>query len=932
MPIPAERICEVNWAQAGMRSYAGVSGYGGTGIPIRTTVHATILASTYGNGASDASAGIQAALNACPSGQVVLLGAGTFRIESKLTITSSITLRGSGAGVTILVNPNGSQRSTDFAVAAGNGVELIRVGLSDFPHFQNTGLKTLTADGVKGTSTITLDNVTGLTVGQYVLVSEDQFYPGAWQQRPDDNGSANAYENWATDRVSWSRDRAIGSPFTISNSDASTDAFTLGGADIPILGGSPAYMAAGHSGTLNPTSSNGYYRMLDKPSATTYRLQPSNWNGVPIDVTTGGSGGTLVVGRGGGYQEPGPESTIDPVGWLAWHSRGYGHCYDEIKKITAINTGTNQVTFDSPLTTTYRTSHTAQVATCDTAFLERAGVENLTMHRGARGALNFYAAAECWAYNVEVYEYAGIGIFASECRKIHIEGSTVRYGSWRVQGGAGYATGFYNGTTESLIENSIMVDANKSFGANMAGAGCVLAYNHVDDTANLTAGNSGWVEVGLSMGHMGGSHHILVEGCRGPNADSDKTHGTTYAPTWHRCHLTGQRAGYTDVANRRCFGLGFGTRGASLTGSVLGRPGQMTGWQFTPTSFSDPNVPAIYKFGYDDGAWNQAADPRITDATTYPASALYARDNYDYLNNSIPTAESGTTPDSLYLSAAPSWWVGNAGAWPWVTPTAATKTHNLPATYRYEQGQWNDLSLLGPSGGGGGGGGTPTLAASRQAHGTDDTPTLTHTATAGRFLLLWVTSSGTPTITGPSGWTAVPQLNIFANFRARLFYKIATGSDSYACGLGSSNSWTISVTEWTNMPSTPNLRVYAQQEQNSTTPTSGATGSASVANDLVYTGLADSYETAAITQPSGYTVIQPPPANVLHYGVSFQMMGAVSFKVATGATEEAQWTRDSGFSGVGVYVFEGGGAGGGGALAVVYRGMRRAFRRGLRRG
>jgi len=53
------------------------------GIPHRTTVYTTLNAATYGNGASSATAGIQAALNACPVGQVVQLSAGRFTINAK---------------------------------------------------------------------------------------------------------------------------------------------------------------------------------------------------------------------------------------------------------------------------------------------------------------------------------------------------------------------------------------------------------------------------------------------------------------------------------------------------------------------------------------------------------------------------------------------------------------------------------------------------------------------------------------------------------------------------------------------------------------------------------------------------------------------------------------------------------------------------------
>ena len=67
------------------------------GIPNRTTVCATLSPS-----GGDDSAAIQAALDSCPSGQVVMLNAGTFTVNNYLLIHSSITLRGSGAGKTIL--------------------------------------------------------------------------------------------------------------------------------------------------------------------------------------------------------------------------------------------------------------------------------------------------------------------------------------------------------------------------------------------------------------------------------------------------------------------------------------------------------------------------------------------------------------------------------------------------------------------------------------------------------------------------------------------------------------------------------------------------------------------------------------------------------------------------------------------------------------
>src|SRR5207244_2254522 len=90
--IPAERLTAWN---------PGIPG----GVPSRSTVCATIDAATYGNGAKDATAGIQAALDACPEGQVVVLSAGSFAISGRLQITKGIVLRGQGPSQTKILIP-----------------------------------------------------------------------------------------------------------------------------------------------------------------------------------------------------------------------------------------------------------------------------------------------------------------------------------------------------------------------------------------------------------------------------------------------------------------------------------------------------------------------------------------------------------------------------------------------------------------------------------------------------------------------------------------------------------------------------------------------------------------------------------------------------------------------------------------------------------
>jgi polygalacturonase len=99
-------------------------------VPPRTTVCETVSAAAYGGGAQDATSGIQGAIDRCPEGQVVQLSAGTFAIDGTsdvLYLRKGITLRGAGAGVTLLRRTNGAQDGQD---AVGVAMPVLIVGQS----------------------------------------------------------------------------------------------------------------------------------------------------------------------------------------------------------------------------------------------------------------------------------------------------------------------------------------------------------------------------------------------------------------------------------------------------------------------------------------------------------------------------------------------------------------------------------------------------------------------------------------------------------------------------------------------------------------------------------------------------------------------------------------------------------------------------------
>jgi hypothetical protein len=129
------------------------------GIPARTTVCATVHASTYRDGSADATSGIQAAIDACPAGQVVQLSAGDFRIdgEDPLTIHKGIVLRGAGP------------RATKLRKTTTTANPVILVGQL-WP--EEAGSVDLTASAARGATAVQVTSTAGLSVGQLVLVDE----------------------------------------------------------------------------------------------------------------------------------------------------------------------------------------------------------------------------------------------------------------------------------------------------------------------------------------------------------------------------------------------------------------------------------------------------------------------------------------------------------------------------------------------------------------------------------------------------------------------------------------------------------------------------------------------------------------------------------------------------------------------------------------
>jgi hypothetical protein len=607
--LPADRMAAWN---PGLMSVGG--------IPNRTTIYRTLSPS-----GGDDSGAIQTALSTAPAGQVVMLSPGTFIVNGLLLINRPVTLRGSGAGVTRLVKPNGAKARTSAVIDGTRGIltpvnpasygydprPVIIVGPSRWNNGpDSTASQDLTADGARGADSVTVANAANFKVGTFVLL--DEASGASWQPTPA--GFPGAAQVWQGDRVAWNMHYPV-QPGDDSGASNAQGPYDQKPGVLPI--------------------SMSWFARTDR--ATSEIKQIASISGQTVTFTS-----PLTIGYRTDHKAQLTPYTTDP-------SSG-GHA-----------AGNRDI------------------------HVTNAGVEDLSIFGGADGGLRFEAAAYSWAKAIEVTQWLGEAVAIDNSFRVELRDSYIHAGSWPEPGGAGYAISLAVGSSEVLIENNILVDVCKNMVFRSSGAGSVVAYNYADDSFDFD--NPGWVEVGINASHMAGAHHVLFEGNLSHNADSDYTHGNAIYLTFFRNHLTGQRQRFVDRSGIRAVGLAYGSWWDSFVGNVLGRPGQMAGWSYDDPSMKSNSAAwghggsgNLWMLGYDPERWGMTPDPKTL-------ATVIRGGNFDYLTNSVVWTDglqAQTLPASLYLSAKPGFF--GDYQWPWVDATGETKIHTLPAKARLEAG------------------------------------------------------------------------------------------------------------------------------------------------------------------------------------------------------------------------------------------------------
>ncbi len=603
------------------------------------------------------------------------------------TVISSF---GTGAGNTGTYNLNTSSTVASEGMFSGtqNGphsAQIIIVGPQQFNI--NPGNPTnLTQDAVAGARSITVASTTGFLVGQIVLL--DELSGAKWMPDTLGGNAAAGYQVWAapdyrvTYKKHWPTIQFV-DDFGGGNLTASISGTVL---NVTAVTGGGVGVGAVLSGAGIPT--------------------PGLGNDVVIQAY--GTGGTTGVGGTGTYALNQNLGTIGSESMLSsdypYLGSNFGDTFSrldrvtcEIKEIASI-VG-NVITFTSPISISYRVSHTAQLSFYSNTVpayvphLQNAGVESLTLQGGDSGNLSFQWTAYCWAKDVESFQWLGLGVevlssFRTEIRRLYSHDAT-----FPRPGSGAYAICLDTGSSEVLVEDCISIMTNKVVVARAAGAGSVFAYNYTD--MGMIDFQETWIEVGINGSHFCGPHHMLFEGNYAVNADSDDTHGASIYHLFFRNWLRASRHTFVDPNNgdtvndiaspgngpRRCAGLQDYSYWMSFVGNVLGGSGEMSGFAYEIANISQGA--GVWLLGWDnDFTTTPSSDPVVK-------SNIIRDGNWDWLNSAQKwenTPGKFTVPGSLYLSGAPAFF--GANTWPWVDPSTGT-TLTLPAKARWESGNPN---------------------------------------------------------------------------------------------------------------------------------------------------------------------------------------------------------------------------------------------------
>jgi hypothetical protein len=297
------------------------------------------------------------------------------------------------------------------------------------------------------------------------------------------------------------------------------------------------------------------------------------------------------------------------------------------------------------------------------ALIYNSGIENLSMNLNfvADSGIVMFNSYRTWAKGIRsispgnFHVTLGVGAKNAVIRDSYFFTNTSE--TTNQYGIRGYVT------SDSLIENNIWHQCAAPLSMDGQGSGTVWAYNYsIYDKWGFDALNySAWLH--------GGNDSILAEGNIGNGFAGDTIHGLHDFITLFRNYYNGWETQAANQGQTIPVALGSKNRYWNIVGNVLGRTGYHNKYESTANDYSDLAIISI-------GWWPYSTQDSLTKTT------LMRWGNYDTYNNTVRWESSevpsgiGTyanavpgdhvLPNSLYLSAKPSWW--GTVAWPPIGP------------------------------------------------------------------------------------------------------------------------------------------------------------------------------------------------------------------------------------------------------------------------
>ncbi len=389
-------------------------------------------------------------------------------------------------------------------------------------------------------------------------------------------------------------------------------------------------------------------------------------------------------------------------------------CMQQLCKVTAINGLV--ITLDLPLYITF--TNVPQYYILPT-ITKNSGLEYLKVVGSVAPSpqqswknIDLQCCDSCWVLGCESAVCTDRAhIYLTDCYRCHIKSNyvhdslvlTVSGLTGKNESGQNYSLFLEWVNSANLLENNIISLARHSQVMN-GGSGNVWGYNY---DANPYMGQAhNWLP---DRGNHGAHPFMnLWEGNDMPNLQMDFTHGSSSHCTFLRNYLNlidlNPDTGTPMTTALWAVNIAYQNNYMNIVGNVLGPYGSSNTASSYQINADVSQAAAIYKLGYwDDGA---TTTPNAT-LSSKVESTIVRGGNWDsqtgnvIWNNNVPAGSliatyliSQTLPLSLYMNAAPDYFLGlsahfpsilGLAKFPSVDPSAATKMNKNPARVCYEQ-------------------------------------------------------------------------------------------------------------------------------------------------------------------------------------------------------------------------------------------------------